>query len=62
MVIDNFHIKCVIIFKMETNSEFIVDSYAVLALSVPFQGFQPIARRNSEVIDVRGAVNEDQLP
>src|SRR5215210_2305853 len=45
----------------ETHSVLLVDSYAVLAFSVSSELFQPVARRDPQVVQLRGLVDLVEL-
>jgi hypothetical protein len=56
MIIDNFHIVRVRVLPTETDAPLVIHSDAVLAFAVALQSFQPIARWNNQLSQVRGGV------
>jgi len=46
MIVPNFDVFSTRIRPTEAEAELIVNADAMLARTVPFQGFQPISRRN----------------
>lgn len=61
MVIDDFHVICAAVFPPEADAPLIVDTEAVLALTAAFQGFEPVGRRNPQVVKSRRIVEHAQL-
>jgi hypothetical protein len=51
MVIADFNVICVTIFKPEPDPPLIVDGNRILSLSIPFKRMQPIAWRISQIIE-----------
>ena len=62
MVVDNLHILSTGGRPTETGAELVVHSDAVLTCSVTFQGFKPVARRNTEIFDPAGDLQLPQFP
>jgi hypothetical protein len=61
MVINYLDIVSVAPVPTETESPLIIDPNAVLALARAAQFFEPIARRNPQVLDRSGIVQHDEL-
>jgi hypothetical protein len=51
MVIYDFYVFDAALRPNETDAVFVVNANGVLALAVPFEQFQPVARRNSKVVE-----------
>jgi hypothetical protein len=49
MVIHDFHLLCVVITPDEANPPLVIDADAVLAGTVAFEDFQPVARRRKQI-------------
>jgi len=49
MVVRDLNFMCSICLPEEADAVLIVDSYAVLSDSIPFERFQPVSRRNAKV-------------
>ena len=62
MVVDDFDFMRGAILPDETDSPLTVDADAVLACSVTSEGFQAIARRNTEGVELGRCVQHQQLP
>lgn len=62
MVIDNFDFKRVAVLPQKTDSPLIIYANAVLTRSPTLQFFQPVSRRDSQVVQTRGGVNRDEFP
>ncbi len=61
MVIDNFNVVNAVIGPAEADSELIVNSNAMLTLTVPFQRFELISRRNLKVLQFFDHIKLNQL-
>ena len=61
MIIHNFHVESVSISPDEAYSPLVVNSNTVLSLTVSFKGLEPIARRGSQVAQLRGTVKHGQF-
>ncbi|KPF46613.1 hypothetical protein IP76_06520 [Rhizobium sp. AAP43] len=61
MVVDDPDIAWSSIMPVEANAPLVVDPYAVLAEPVTFQGFQPIAWRNAEVLQDPRVVDQTEF-
>ncbi len=53
MVIDDFHIKGILVAPHEANTPLIIDTYTVLSRSIALQLLKPIRRRNPQRIELR---------
>jgi hypothetical protein len=62
VVIGDFYVVGVAPVPTETDAVFIVNSYAMLAEAVTLQGFEVIARWNSEFVEVRYGFKLGQFP
>lgn len=62
MVIDNLNVVRAVSLPDEADAILIVDADAVLARAIPFQSLQPIAGRNTEVIQRVGRFHLIELP
>jgi hypothetical protein len=51
MAVDNLDVIRITLIPNKAHSPLIVDSNAVLPLSIPTQGFQAVSRRNPEIIE-----------
>src|SRR5580704_17791298 len=51
MVIYDFHVFDTVVCPNETNAVFVIDADGVLALAAALERFQPIARRNPEIVE-----------
>jgi len=51
VIIDDFHILGACAGPTKTKPVLVIDSYAVLSGTVAFQGFETIARRNTQIIE-----------
>lgn len=61
VVIDDFHVVGVTVIPSEADAPLIVDPDAVLAFALTLQGFQPIGRRNAQIIQHAGVPQHAQL-
>ena len=61
MIIHNFDIVRVAVLPSKANSPLIIDTDAVLPLSVPFQRFQLIAGRLPQILNSSGAVQVEKF-
>jgi hypothetical protein len=52
MIIDNLNLVRVQPIPTEAKAPLVVDSDAVLPSPIPFQGFQPVARRGPQIVHV----------
>jgi hypothetical protein len=50
VVIDDFHVVGVTVDPSKADTPLIVDPDAVLAFAIPFEGCEPIGRRNAQII------------
>jgi hypothetical protein len=62
VVVDDFDFFGIFIHPEKADSESIVDADAPLARTVSSKRFQPIARRNSHVLEALGKIELDELP
>jgi hypothetical protein len=56
MVVGDFYFIGIGAAPLETNSVLIVNSYAVLAPSASMQLFEPVSRRDIQVVECAGAI------
>jgi hypothetical protein len=61
VVVNDFDIMGSIILPYKADTELIVDTDAVLTLPVADEGLQAIARRNSQIVQIRGSFHLIQL-
>src|SRR5512138_2795032 len=61
MIIDNFHVVCVLASPAEAKPVLVVDPDAVLSDPVAFEGFQAVARRQLQVAQLPGTVQLREL-
>jgi hypothetical protein len=61
MVIHDFDIKHLSIFPNKAHAPLVVDAYAPLPLAIGFQRFQPIPRRNTQIVQARCPMHHQQL-
>jgi len=61
MVVDDFNLKDTAIIPAETNSPLVIHSNAVLPFPVTLESFEPICRRNSEIIQTFGSIQHREL-
>jgi hypothetical protein len=62
VVVRDLHVAGISEFPPEADAPLIVDTNAVLACSRTRKSFQPIARRNSEVLDRIRGIQKQELP
>jgi hypothetical protein len=62
MVICDFNILSASVCPSEAEAPLPVNTDAVLSGSIPFKRFQPIARRNSQIIEICGNFKLSQFP
>ena len=61
MVIDDLDVVCVSVRPAEANAPLVVDADAVLAPAVALQHFQPVSRRDEQVLKGPGLAEVEQL-
>jgi hypothetical protein len=61
VVVDDFHVVGVTVDPSEADAPSIVDADAVPAFAQTLQGFEPIGRRNAQIIQHRGIRQHAQL-
>jgi hypothetical protein len=61
VVVHDLHARCGDIAPLEANPPLIVDTDAVLSMPVTVQRFQTIARRNTQIVELFGGVNNEKL-
>jgi hypothetical protein len=61
VVVDDLDIVRIRASPSETDPPLVVDANAVLAIPVALQGFKPIARRDPQVIQGRGGIQQGEL-
>jgi len=57
MIVDDLDIICIAIPPTEADPPLVVNSYRVLALTIPMQRLQAIAGWRRQITDFRGSVN-----
>jgi len=57
----SFHIERIAVLPLEAHPELIVDPDAVLPGPVAFEGFEPVGRRDTQVVKPAGAIEHRQL-
>jgi len=62
MVVNNLDLVRVPVPPAETNAPLIIDANTVLTRAVSFEFLQAIARRDSQVLELLGGINETELP
>lgn len=62
MVIDQFHVKSVVIMPDKTYTPLVINADAVLPFSIAFQSFQPVSGRNTEIKQAGSVVKQLELP
>ena len=58
MVVSNQHVVCIAIGPTEHEAVPVVYSHAVVSRPLPFQTFQPIAGRHTEISQIVGGIQE----
>jgi len=61
MIVDNLSVSDAAFRPSKTDPVLSVDPDAVLALSIPFEGLQVVARRDSKILDSLGVVENEEL-
>jgi hypothetical protein len=61
MVVCYFYVIGVTVFPVKADSPLIVDPDTVLTLAVAFKAFEPVARRDSEILKMPGPVKVQKL-
>jgi hypothetical protein len=61
VVVDDFDFVSICILPSKTDSILIVDSHAMLAAPIAFEGRKPVSRRNSEVFQQECGMQRDKL-
>lgn len=61
MIVHDFNIKNISILPAKTNPPLVIDADAVLSFTVTFQGFQPVAGRDLEVLQPLCLMQEQEL-
>jgi len=61
MVINNFDIVRVAFVPSEANPPLVIDSDAPLSFPITMQPLEPVARRNSKVLDLRCSIEHPKL-
>ena len=61
MIVHNLHFVRVSVPPFEADSPLLVDADAVLPLSVPFQGFQPVSRWHPKILEANRSVQKLQF-
>ena len=61
MIIHNFDVADIITFPLETNPPLIIDPDAVLPGPIPAEFFQPVGRRDPQVVDDISIIEHTQL-
>src|SRR5690242_15808482 len=61
VVVDDLDFVGMFISPYEADPPLIVDADRVLSLAITFQGFEPVRRRDAQILEPPGAVDETQL-
>lgn len=61
MVVADFNVVCATVFPDEADSVLIIDADAVLTFTVTDQLLQTVTRRDAQVVNVGGGINEQQF-
>jgi hypothetical protein len=61
MIVDDLDIRGPSVGPNKTEPELIVQSNGMLALAIPAQGFEPISRRETQIIETSSVVQHEQL-
>jgi hypothetical protein len=61
MVVHNLDVFRAVVDPVEANTPLSVDANAVLARAIPFQHFQPVARRFAQVLDPNRRVEQQEF-
>jgi hypothetical protein len=61
VIVRNFHFVGVSFAPHEAQAILVIDPYAVLALPIPFQPFQPVPRWNSQIAYRAGRIQNLQF-
>jgi len=56
MIVGNFHVERVAAFDAETHAPFVVDADAPPPFAIVLQSFQPIRRRQAQILDTHCGV------
>jgi hypothetical protein len=51
MIVHYLYVKRIFSLPAKANAPLVIDSDALLPEAVPFQGFQPVAGRNSQIVE-----------
>ena len=62
MIVNNFNLKNLTITPRKTNPPLIIDPDAVMPFPVSFQGFQPVAGGNAQIVQRHRPVEHPQFP
>jgi hypothetical protein len=62
MVVDDLDVMGISVLPAEADTPLIIDADAVLSGSVATQRFQPVVRRDAQILEVLGIVQHAQLP
>ncbi len=61
MIVCYFNVIGIAVFPAKADSPLIVDPDTILPFAIAFQGFEPVARRNPEVLKMPGLVKVQEL-
>ena len=61
MIIYYFNFVRISVHPFETDSPLLVDPNTVLSLSIAFEGFQPVSRRNPQIFEANRGVQQLQF-
>jgi hypothetical protein len=62
VIIDDLNVVRATVAPDEADSPLLIDSYAVLSLSVSHESFQAVSRRDTEVFNAHTAIQHPQFP
>src|SRR5580698_3978561 len=61
VVVDDLDVKRVAILEEKTHAPLVVDANAVLPLPVALERFEPVVRRDAQVVEIRRTVKHGKL-
>ena len=61
VVIYDFYIACIAVLPFKTDTPLVVDPDAVLTGTSPLEGFQPVARRHPQRVQIRSGIDHQQF-
>lgn len=61
MIVHNLYVECRAFLEAEADAPLVVNAYAPLAFTVALEWFQPVVRRDAQVVDTSRDVKLGQL-